>query len=159
MPGFTVTSNQFMGQLDKVNVFNGMGAGGENLSPDLSWKNPPSGTKSYLILVHDPDAPTPAGFTHWCAYNIPASVTSLPTGASSEGMPEGTLQGMNSYGVAEFGGACPPPGDVAHAYNLTLYALDTDSLEVPAGSPAEKIVFMATQHIIGRTGITAFYAR
>lgn len=152
-------SNQFMGQLPKANVFDGMGAGGNNLSPDLTWKDAPSGTKSFLILVHDPDAPTPAGFTHWCAFNIPASVTSLPTGASSEGMPEGTIEGGNSYGTIGYGGACPPPGDAAHAYHLTLYALGTDTIDLPAGSPAEKVVFMATQHILGKTGLTAHYAR
>ena len=159
MPGFTVTSNQFMGQLPKANVFNGMGAGGQNLSPDLAWKDAPAGTKSFLILVHDPDAPTPAGFTHWCAFNIPASVDSLSTGASSEGMPAGTLQGMNSYGTPDFGGACPPPGDHAHAYHLTLYALSTEKIDLPAGAPPEKVVFMATEHILGKTGLTAHYAR
>ena len=148
-----------MGQLPKANVFNGMGAGGQNLSPDLAWKDAPAGTKSFLILVHDPDAPTPAGFTHWCAFNIPASVNSLPTGASTEGMPAGTVQGMNSYGTPDFGGACPPPGDPAHAYHLTLYALGTERIDLPAGAPAEKVVFMATEHILGKTGPTAPYAR
>ena len=152
-------SNQFMGQVPNVNVFNGMGAGGDNLSPDLTWRDAPSGTKSYLILLHDPDAPTPAGFTHWCAFNIPASVTSLSTGASSEGMPAGTRQGLNSYGMTQYGGACPPPGDAAHAYHLTLYALDTDALDVKEGTPAEQVVFMATQHILGKTGLVAHYAR
>ena len=159
MPGFTVTSNQFSGQVPKVNVFNGMGAGGDNLSPDLTWRDAPSGTKSFLILVHDPDAPTPAGFTHWCAFNIPASTTSLATGDSSEGMPAGTRQGMNSYGMNGYGGACPPPGDPAHAYHLTLYALGTDEIDLPEGSPAEKVVFMATEHILGKTGLVAHYAR
>ncbi|WP_116127471.1 YbhB/YbcL family Raf kinase inhibitor-like protein [Lewinella sp. IMCC34183] len=159
MAGFTVSSNQFMGQVPAVNVFNGMGAGGDNLSPDLTWRDAPKGTKSYIIVIHDPDAPTPAGFTHWCAFNIPASVTSLPTGASSEGMPAGTLQGANSYGMNGYGGACPPPGDPAHAYHLTLYALDTEAIDLPEGAPMPKVVFMASQHIIGKTGLVAHYAR
>ncbi len=121
-----------------------MGAGGDNLSPDLSWRDAPSGTRSYLILLHDPDAPTPAGFTHWCAFNIPAGVQSLTTGASSQGMPQGTVQARNSYGTDDYGGACPPPGDPAHAYHLTRYALDTERIDLPAGEPAARVIFMAT---------------
>ncbi len=148
-----------MGQVPQVNVFDGLGAGGDNLSPDLTWRDAPTGTKSFMILIHDPDAPTPAGFTHWCAFNIPANVTSLATGDSSKGMPSGTRQAMNSYGAIGYGGACPPPGDPAHAYHLTLYALGTDQIDLEAGSPAEKVVFMATEHILGKTGVVAHYAR
>ena len=61
-----------------------MGCTGENKSPALEWKNPPAGTKSFALLVHDPDAPSGgAGFWHWIVYNIPADATSLPEGASS----------------------------------------------------------------------------
>ena len=148
-----------MGQVPKVNVFDGMGAGGDNLSPDLTWRDAPSGTKSYVLILHDPDAPTPAGFTHWCAFNIPAAIQSLATGASSEGMPQGTVQARNSYGTNDYGGACPPPGDPAHAYHLTLYALGTDAIDLPEGAPADKVIFMATPHILAKTGLTAHYAR
>ncbi len=159
MAGFTITSNQFMGQVPRVNVFNGLGAGGDNLSPDLSWREAPAGTQSYVLLVHDPDAPTPAGFTHWCAFNIPAGVRSLATGASSEGLPGGAAQARNSYGTNDYGGACPPPGDPPHAYHLTLYALDTERIDLPEGAPAEKVIFMAAPHILGKTGLVAHYAR
>ena len=60
-----------------------MGCTGENKSPALEWKNPPAGTKSFALMVHDPDAPTGSGFWHWVVYNIPADATSLPEGASS----------------------------------------------------------------------------
>lgn len=159
MAGFTLTSKQFTGQVPKANVFNGMGAGGDNLSPDLSWSNPPAGTKSYLIICHDPDAPTPAGFTHWCAFNLPASISSLATGASNNSMPAGSIECANSYGMSGYGGACPPPGDPAHAYHLTIYALGAEKLDLDASTPPPKAIFMAKDHILGKAGLTAFYAR
>ncbi|PHI21830.1 YbhB/YbcL family Raf kinase inhibitor-like protein [Lewinellaceae bacterium SD302] len=159
MAGFTLTSTQFSGQISKACVFNGMGAGGDNQSPDLSWSGAPAGTKSYVLILHDPDAPTPAGFTHWCVFNIPASCSRLDSGASNNAMPSGSVEVTNSYGMPGYGGACPPPGDLAHAYHFTLYALDTEKLELDASTPPPKVIFMAKDHVIGKTGLTAFYAR
>ncbi len=152
-------SDQFLGQVPTANCFDGMGVGGQNLSPQLSWKNPPSGTKSYLIVLHDPDAPTPAGFTHWCAFNIPASVTSLKTGASTEGMPEGVIQTTNSFGNNRYDGAAPPPGDEPHAYNLTIYALSAEKLDLGAGTPPPRVIFTAREHILGKAGLVAHFGR
>src|SRR5437764_14130202 len=86
-------------------VFNGMGCTGQNVSPALKWSGAPAGTKSYAVTVYDPDAPTGSGFWHWVVYDIPASVTSLPAGATF-----GTA-GLTDFGVKGYNGPCPPPGD------------------------------------------------
>src|SRR3954470_14978042 len=71
------------------------GAGGQDISPQLSWSGYPSGTKSFVVTMCDPEAPTVSGFWHWAVVNIPGDVTELPTGAGDEsgsGLPEGALQ-------------------------------------------------------------------
>ncbi|MBC6994072.1 YbhB/YbcL family Raf kinase inhibitor-like protein [Neolewinella lacunae] len=159
MAGFTLYSDHFSGQVPKVCVFNDFGAGGDNQSPDLRWENAPAGTKSFVLVLHDPDAPTPAGWTHWCAFDIPADTTSLALGASPGALPGGTKETRNSYGAFGYGGPCPPPGDPAHCYHFTLYALSTSSLGLEADTPMPMVVFVAREHILGKAGITAMYAR
>lgn len=82
--------------------------GGQNISPELHWSGAPSGTKSFSLLIHDPDAPVPGGFTHWKIAHIAGSATSLAAGT--------TL-------YKGYYGPCPPAGKVHH-YNMTLSALD-----------------------------------
>lgn len=98
----------------------------EDLSPALSWNNPPAGTKSYAIICHDPDAPlvTPRGvygFVHWVLYNIPASTTSLSEGES------GFTQGKNNFDNLGYNGPLPPEGHGTHHYYFWVLALDTES--------------------------------
>ena len=96
---------------------------GEDLSPQLSWTNPPSGTQGFALVVDDPDAPA-GTWTHWVLYNLPASATSLAEGTSKvEQLPDGTLQGQNDFHKVGYGGPCPPPGK-PHRYFFKLYALD-----------------------------------
>ena len=159
MAGFTLSSKQFTGQVPKDNVYDGFGAGGDNHSPDLNWTDAPDGTKSFLIICHDTDAPGPGGWWHWCAFDIPASVSSLPSGASKTAMPEGSQQTLNSYGSRGFGGACPPPGDPAHPYVITLYALGTDKLGLGQDASPAMVLFVAAEHVLGKAGVTAYYGR
>lgn len=159
MAGFTLNSDEFTGQVPLQNVYDDFGAGGENKSPQLSWSGAPEGTKSYLITLHDPDAPGPGGWWHWCAFDLPAEVNSLDTDASKGGMPEDSFQTKNSYGSIGYGGACPPPGDTAHAYHLEIYALKTASLGLGADASPAMVLFVAAEHVIGKAGITAYYAR
>ena len=100
---------------------------GADTSPPLSWSGAPAGTRSFAIIVDDPDAPDPAHpkmtYVHWVAYNIPATVTRLAEGAGKGSMPSGTDVGLNDWKKAEFGGPCPPIG--RHRYFFKLHALDT----------------------------------
>ena len=100
---------------------------GADTSPPLSWSGAPAGTKSFAIIVDDPDAPDPAHpkmtYVHWVAYNIPATVTRLAEGAGKGAMPSGSEEGMNDWKKAGFGGPCPPIG--RHRYFFKLHALDT----------------------------------
>jgi Raf kinase inhibitor-like YbhB/YbcL family protein len=159
MAGFTLNSNSFNGQVPLENVYHDFGAGGGNKSPDLAWSNAPEGTKSFMIICHDPDAPGPGGWWHWGACDIPAEVSNLATGDSTTAMPAGTIEIKNSYGSTGYGGSCPPPGDEAHAYHLTIFALKTDKVGIDAGASPAMMMFVAAEHIIGKAGLTAFYAR
>ena len=87
---FTLSSPEIpkKGQMKEVQVFSGFGCSGQNISPALAWKNFPPETKSFALMVYDPDAPTGSGWWHWIVYNIPAKVNSLPAGA---GKAEGSL--------------------------------------------------------------------
>src|SRR5665213_3893673 len=101
---FTLTISAFKnsGAIPDKYSFNGMGCTGENVAPPLEWKNPPAGTKSFALMVHDPDAPTGSGWWHWVAYNIPAATTSLPKGAGDvkkKLMPKGAIQSRTDFGA------------------------------------------------------------
>jgi Raf kinase inhibitor-like YbhB/YbcL family protein len=100
---------------------------GDDSSPDLSWTNPPEGTKSLALIVDDPDAPN-GTWVHWVVYNLPAGANGLAKGASKGNsktfnLPDGTLQGKSSFNRSDYGGPCPPSG--THHYFFKLYALDT----------------------------------
>lgn len=99
-----------------------------DLSPALAWSGAPSGTKSFALIVDDPDAPDPAKpqrvYVHWVVFNIPAATVDLAENASKKGLPKGAVQGKNDWGKAEYGGPCPPIG--RHRYFFKLYALDTE---------------------------------
>lgn len=145
--------------LTKAQVFSGFGCTGDNVSPQLSWSGAPKGTKSFAITAYDPDAPTGSGWWHWLAVDIPAATSSVESGASGTGkMPKGSVEISNDYGIAAFGGACPPPGQV-HRYIFTVYALSTEKLELPK-SPSDALVgYMIHANALGSAHITAVYTR
>ena len=150
------------GTLGAPQVFNGFGCTGGNVSPALAWQNPPAGTRSFALTTYDPDAPTGSGWWHWVVYNIPATVSALPEDAGrvdGSRLPEGAQQGRTDYGVAGFGGACPPVGDKPHRYQFTLHALKTDRLEVPADASAALIGFMISGQRLGSVTLQATYGR
>lgn len=102
-PGFVLTSGDVRGgAFTKRQEADTFGCSGENVSPALSWAGAPAGTRSFAVTMFDPDAPTGSGFWHWVVYNIPASTTSLPSGAGSKGgtLPAGAAQGTTDYGTA-----------------------------------------------------------
>ena len=100
---------------------------GKDISPALSWRDLPKGTKSLALIVDDPDAPDPAApkrvYVHWVLYNLPATATGLPEAVASTALPAGTREGKNDWKRTEYGGPCPPIG--RHRYFHKLYALDT----------------------------------
>jgi Raf kinase inhibitor-like YbhB/YbcL family protein len=136
---FTVTSDSFRagGDVDAAQVFNRDDCTGGNRSPQLSWHNPPAGTRSFAITVFDPDAPG-RGWWHWAVAGIPAGTTSLPENASASGVLKklGAVEARNDFDTGGYGGPCPPPGK-PHRYIVTVYALDTADLRVAQGWPAE----------------------
>lgn len=144
-------------------VFDGFGCKGGNVSPALAWSSPPEGTKSFALLVHDPDAPTGgAGWWHWVVYNLPASANGLAQGAgSADGarLPAGAVQHRTDFGPPGWGGPCPPVGDQPHRYVFTLHALKVEKLEIPEGATASLVGFMVNANSIGKASLTARYGR
>jgi Raf kinase inhibitor-like YbhB/YbcL family protein len=113
-------------------VFNSFTCTGQNISPSLSWSGAPKGTKSFVITVYDPDAPTGSGWWHWVVINIPASTMSLPKNAGdakSDLLPAGAMQTRTDFGTPGYGGPCPPQGDKPHHYHFTVFAVDEDKLQ------------------------------
>jgi hypothetical protein len=151
------------GTIADEQVFNGFGCTGKNISPALSWSGAPKGTKSFALLVHDPDAPTGgAGWWHWVMINIPVAATELPKGAGkSDGsaLPAGAAQINTDFGGPGWGGPCPPVGDKPHRYNFTLHALKVDKLELPQGATASLAGFMVNANSIGKATVTGKYGR
>ncbi len=156
---FTLQSQDLQGQLTKAQEFKGFGCSGENRSPQLHWNNPPKGTKSFALTLYDLDAPTGSGWWHWIVVNIPADVSSLPSGASGKAMPKNALEIINDYGKRGFGGACPPKGDKAHRYIFTIYALDVEKLPVKAETNAPIVGYQINAHTIQKASIISYYRR
>lgn len=157
---FTLKSDDVLGQLTKIQEFNGFGCNGLNTSPALHWKDAPSDTKSFAITVYDPDAPTGSGWWHWLVVNIPSNTHTIQTDASTnKKLPKGAIETMNDYGMTSFGGACPPEGDKAHTYIFTLYALDVEKLDVNAKSDSALVGYMIQSHTIEKATIVSYYKR
>jgi Raf kinase inhibitor-like YbhB/YbcL family protein len=123
---------------------------GEDTSPPLEWSGVPDGTKSFAIVVHDPDAPLVDGFTHWVAYGIPADTTSLPEGADPP------VQGKNSMGQDGYMGPAPPPGHGVHHYYFWVYALD-DDLSLEPGLDRRALIDRIEDHVIEQARVIGTY--
>jgi len=155
VPSFTLSSPDFaQGDLMPQWARSGIaGAGGEDRSPTLHWEGVPSGTKSFVLTVYDPDAPTGSGFWHWAVRDIPGDVTSLPADAGNPDaslLPEGSITSDNEYRIQRFLGAAPPAGHGVHRYFFTLSALDVEKLEISDGATPAVLGFMLRDHILGR---------
>jgi Raf kinase inhibitor-like YbhB/YbcL family protein len=104
--------------------------------------------------MYDPDAPTGSGFWHWLEWDIPADAAALNATPSI-----GAILGVDDAGRAGYLGPCPPAGDIAHRYQITVYALDTETLGLPAATPAAVTAFTISAHIVGYAQITAIARR
>lgn len=123
---------------------------GENVSPPLQLNEAPEGTKSFAVLVDDPDAPL-GTFTHWVEFNIPAETRQVPEKAEGIGVP-----GKNTFGGLGYSGPCPPFG--THRYIFTLFALDT-MLDLPKGSGKDQVWKAMQGHILDQAELLGTYQK
>lgn len=129
---------------------------GANISPQLSWDNAPKGTKSFVLICEDPDAPM-GTFTHWILYDIPADVHELPENLPKDKvLPNGAKQGIADFKKIGYGGPCPPSG--THRYYFKLYSLDT-LLNLEPGLKKEDILKAMNGHILAQGQIMGKYTR
>jgi len=137
-----------------------------DVSPPLSWEGTPSATKSFALIMDDPDAPV-GTFNHWVLYDLPAETKALSEGmAKDPALPTGAKQGVTSFRRAGYGGPCPPKGP-AHRYFFSLYALDIPTLGLgpkasPKASPKtskEEVEGKMKGHILGKAVIMGRYGR
>ncbi|MFA4956101.1 MAG: YbhB/YbcL family Raf kinase inhibitor-like protein [Candidatus Methanoperedens sp.] len=130
---------------------------GKDISPTLSWKGIPVGTKSIALIMDDPDAPG-GTFVHWVLYNVQPQTQKLP-----ESMPfdkvlaDGSIQGMTDFGRTGYGGPCPPPGKT-HRYYFKIYALDSKITLVP-GASKKQLENEMSGHILAKGEIVGIYKR
>ncbi|HYM50252.1 MAG TPA: YbhB/YbcL family Raf kinase inhibitor-like protein [Candidatus Limnocylindrales bacterium] len=162
VPAFTVSSQDVQdGQkLETPQVSGIFGAGGQDVSPQLSWRGFPKETKGFAVTVYDPDAPTASGFWHWAVVGIPAGVTELPSGAGDESgakLPKGAFQLRNDGGAARYVGAAPPKGHGRHRYFVVVHALDTDALGLDRSATPAFLGFNMFFHTLGRAMIVPWY--
>ena len=150
-----VTDNDFLPLAQVSGIF---GAGGEDTSPDLEWSGFPGQTRGFMVTMFDPDAPTPSGFWHWAAINLPSHFTSLPTGAgdSDETLPGGAVHLANDAGLRRYLGAAPPPGD-PHRYFIVVSALDIAETGLPANATPALASFQMLSHIVARAKLIPIY--
>jgi len=129
---------------------------GADSSPQLSWPAPPASTKSFALIMTDPDAPG-GTFIHWVLYDIPAVTRELPVGVPKLGqLSDNSRQGKNDFGKIGYGGPCPPGG--THHYVFSLYALDT-TLGLPAGASRSQVESAMKGHVLARGELTGLYSR
>lgn len=131
------------------------------ISPELHWANPPKGTVTFVMLLHDPDAHirnATTDITHWLVFNIPAEATGLPESVPQEApVPGGGLQANNTMGKAGFQGSCAGPGPYHH-YTYELLALDT-KLDLPQGATRDQVMDAAKGHVLGQTVLVGLFHR
>jgi Raf kinase inhibitor-like YbhB/YbcL family protein len=129
---------------------------GANLSPALKIGLPPTGTRSFAIVMDDPDSPF--GFVHWLVYDIPSQARVIPQGASSQKqLPSGAMEGVSGAGTKGYTGPCPP-GKKAHHYVIRVYALDTD-LNLSPGMTKLQLASGVTGHVLAKGQLTGIYGR
>ncbi|PRF19426.1 YbhB/YbcL family Raf kinase inhibitor-like protein [Burkholderia multivorans] len=158
---FTVSSDDLTpgGRVGTANLFDRGDCKGENRSPQLSWRNPPPGTRGYAVTMFDPDAPG-RGWWHWAVTGIPRTVTSLPADASASGFLRriGASEARNDFGTDGYGGPCPPPGR-PHRYVITVYALKATDLRVAQGRPAPMFEHEIGTETIGTARLVVRYGQ
>ncbi len=130
---------------------------GQDISPPLTWSEPPTGTQSFALIVDDPDVPGGV-FTHWVLFNLASNSRELPEAISTQAqLPGIALQGKNDFGKVGYGGPCPPPGR-PHRYRFILYVLD-QPLNLKAGASKKQALEAMQGHILAQGQLTGTYQR
>jgi Raf kinase inhibitor-like YbhB/YbcL family protein len=130
---------------------------GDEISPELSWRDVPSETESLVLTLRDPDAPKAGGFTHWVLYNIPPTVRHIEPNVPRQPVVAGLgLQGKNDAGKIGYVGPCPPSG--THRYFVRLFALNAE-LRLRPGASHEEVRQAMGGHILDRAELMGTYAR
>ena len=133
---------------------------GADISPTLQWSGAPDKTKSFVLIVDDPDAPDPKAprmtWVHWVLVNIPAKTKELVEDVQPQNLPEGTIEGLNDWKRSGYGGPCPPIG--RHRYFHKLYALDTvlEKLEEPTKAEVEEAM---QGHVLAQATLIGTYQK
>ncbi len=134
------------------------GAGGQNVSLPLQWSGAPEGTKSFALAIVDPH-PVANNWVHWLVINLPADARGLEEGASGQNMPAGALELQNSFGKPGYGGPQPPPGSGDHPYEVTLYALKVDKLDLKPRTDLATFQKALAGKTLDSAKITGYYGR
>jgi len=130
---------------------------GKDISPSISWKGIPAGTKSITLIMDDPDC-SEGTFVHWVIYNMPAHTRNLPKGIPSDKtFADGSMQGMTDFGQSGYGGPCPPSGKT-HRYFFKVYALDM-KLNLPAGASKNQVESAMKGYILAYGVLMGTYKR
>jgi len=128
---------------------------GPDVSPPLSWTDPPAKTKSFAIIADDPDAPG-GTWVHWLIYDLPADIRKLPEGlAKNPRLPNGALQGRNDFGKTGYNGPCPPRGS-PHRYFFKLFALDSQA-GLKSGASKAELERAMNGHVLAQSQLMGIY--
>jgi Raf kinase inhibitor-like YbhB/YbcL family protein len=160
---FSLTSSQFKDgtMLEKKNAGDNPknpNCIGQNVSPPLAWSNPPAGTKSYALVMVDPEGRAGLGVIHWVAYGIPASVTGFAEGEVTK-LSDKYVGGKGTNGFANYQGPCTPPATGLHHYTFTLIATDLDPKELPAGLTRDELFAKLQGRAKGSAGLVGLFGR
>lgn len=132
-----------------------------DISPALAWTGAPATTRSFVLIVDDPDAPDPAApkqvWVHWILYNLPATTTSLPEGVAEAAIAPGVRGALNDWDRTGYGGPCPPIG--RHRYYHKLYALDAELPDLGPTARKADVERAMKGHVLGTAELIGTYQR
>ena len=131
---------------------------GEDVSPPLQWRDVPAGTRSFVLLCDDPDAPG-GTWHHWVVYDIPSKITELAMGAARQLENQGIKQAINDFQRADYGGPCPPRRHGLHHYHFRLLAISVDHLSVRKGASWRDVEREARRYVLAEATLVGIYER